>query len=133
MLKLGTNYHWHEKPNPCDKCGHDEAKIIHIGKSSLGWVFMLHVDPEEGLHELEDWIERWDELGSKILSQYGTLISAHQMIDIILDRENFSEQWSKRLMRQNDAILGPRGLYRGIRNDIPVDDATYDLVSGEFS
>ncbi len=99
----------------------------------MGWVFMLRVDPEEGLHELEDWIDRWGERGSKIISEYGTQIQVHQMLDIITDRENASEQWSENLMARNNAILGPRGLYRGANNDIPVDDATYDLVSGEFS
>ena len=94
---------------------------------------MLHVDPEESLHELEDWIDRWNESGSKILSEYGTLISIEKMKDIILDRENSSDPWTNLKLSDNQAIIGPNGLYRGLHNDIPVDNATYDFVSGEFS
>lgn len=130
---MSTNYYWHEKPAPCDKCGHDEAKAIHIGKSSLGWVFMLHVDPEESLHTLEDWIDRWAEPGSRIMSEHGTLTSSEKMEDIITDRENTSEQWNLSKMLANQASAGPNGLYRGNRNLAPIDNATYDLVEGEFS
>jgi len=130
---VGTNYYWHEKPAPCSTCGHDRSKVLHIGKSSMGWVFMLHVDPEEGLNTLEDWRCRWLENGSKILSEYGTLTPLDKMEDIILDRENTSKPWSVDDMRQNCAIQGPNGLYRGTLNFAPTDDATYDLVDGEFS
>lgn len=99
----------------------------------MGWVFMLRVDPEEGLHTLQDWQARWAEPGSKILSEYGTLTPIDQMNDIILDRENTSAVWSAKLQAQNGAIPGPNGLYRGYRNFVPPDDATYDLVDNEFS
>lgn len=130
---MSTNYYWHEKSNPCDKCGHDEAKILHIGKSSIGWVFMLHVDSEEGLHTIQDWFDRWKEFGSRILSEYGTLTSIEKMTNIILDRENISSQWGKMKMLANHAEYGPNGLYRGTRNTIPKGNASYDLVEGEFS
>lgn len=130
---MGTNYYWHQKPAPCRTCGHDEAKVIHIGKSSMGWVFMLHVDSEEGLNTLEDWQDRWTKPGSKILSEYGTLTDIEKMNDIILDRENASEPWSVSRMAQNQASPGPRGLYRGVFNFQPSNDETYDLVDSEFS
>lgn len=82
---------------------------------------------------MEDWYDRWKEPGSRIVSEFGTLTPIHKMMDIILDRENSAEQWSESEMTRNGAVLGPRGLYRGVRNEFPLDDATYDLVSGEFS
>lgn len=130
---MGTNYHWHQKPAPCRTCGHDEAKVIHIGKSSMSWVFMLHVDSEEGLNTLEDWQDRWLEPGSKILSEYGTLIDIDKMNDIILNRANTEGCWSIKMQTDRGAIPGPDGLYRGFRNIAPIDDATYDLVDNEFS
>lgn len=39
---MGTNYYLTPKPAPCPTCGHDETGELHIGKSSLGWVFMWH-------------------------------------------------------------------------------------------
>jgi len=129
---MGTNYYWHEQPAPCHACGHDKAKILHIGKSSMGWVFMLRVDPEEGLNTLRDWRDRWTEPGSKILSEYGTLIQPSGMSEIILDRANMSAPWSVQKQKENGAIQGPNGLYRGFQNFAPIDDATYDLVDKEF-
>lgn len=130
---MGTNYYWHEKPAPCHACGHDESKVIHIGKSSMGWVFFLHTDPEEALNTLEDWQDRWKEPGSKILSEYGTLTDIDKMNDIILDRENTNKPWTSNKMKDSGAIQGPNGLYRGVMNQPAPDDATYDLDDGEFS
>ena len=129
---MSTNYYWHEKPAPCHACGHDKSKILHIGKSSMGWVFMLHIDSEESLSTLEDWQDRWAESGSKILSEYGTLIPIDQMNDIILDRENTGDVWSLNEQIAYRATQGPNGLYRGLSNFAPADNATYDLVTGEF-
>ena len=44
---MGTNYYLHKKP-PCEACGHEPAPL-HIGKSSGGWCFSLHVIPEIAL------------------------------------------------------------------------------------
>lgn len=130
---MGLNYYWHQKPAPCVTCGHDEAKVTHIGKSSMGWVFMLHIDPEESLNTLEDWQDRWKEPGSKILNEHGTLISIVQMNSIILERSNPNNPWSSNKMKDNGAIHGPYGLRRSVANHPAPDDATYDLDGGEFS
>ena len=98
----------------------------------MGWVFMLHVDSEEGLNTLEDWQDRWTESGSKILSQYGTLTPIDKLNDIILDRKHFGSIWSPQKQKENQAMPGPNGLYRGLSNVAPADNATYDLVDGEF-
>ena len=52
---MGTNYYLHRpRTNECEHCGRaDEAPPLHIGKSSSGWCFSLHVrradDPEHVL------------------------------------------------------------------------------------
>ncbi|NOX49183.1 MAG: hypothetical protein GXP16_01430 [Gammaproteobacteria bacterium] len=133
---MGTNYYWHEKSSPCDKCGHDEAKEIHIGKSSNSWVFFLHVDSEEGIFGLTDWVDRFAEDGSYIMSEYGTRIPGATMLAVILERKNTENSWSAETIKRNHAKPGPSGLYRGIdhRHFDPPDPDTdvYDLVEGEF-
>jgi len=38
---LGTNYYWQES-EPCAACGRGYEQV-HVGKSSAGWCFSLHV------------------------------------------------------------------------------------------
>lgn len=66
---MGTNYYLQEKP-PCDKCGR-EFERLHIGQSSAGWCFALHVIPELGINNLADWKKRWEEHPSVIRDEYG--------------------------------------------------------------
>jgi hypothetical protein len=69
---MGTNYYLVEQEEKCPHCGRaDEGKRLHIGKSSAGWVFALHVIPEEGLNCLLDWERKFQEPGWKILDEYG--------------------------------------------------------------
>ena len=72
---MSTNYYLH-KPSTtqCNHCGHDpesENNIIHIGKSSHGWCFALHVYPELDINTLEDWKVKWAEEGVKIKNENG--------------------------------------------------------------
>ena len=38
---MGTNYYWQES-EPCAACGRGYEQV-HVGKSSAGWCFSLHV------------------------------------------------------------------------------------------
>lgn len=40
-INMGTNYYLHSQ-DPCEHCGRSYPEL-HIGKSSAGWVFALHV------------------------------------------------------------------------------------------
>lgn len=76
---MGTNYYVIPQP-PCEHCGRAyEAR--HIGKSSYGWAFGLHVYPEEGIANLSDWKTCLD--GKRIIDEYGRDISVQEMLDII--------------------------------------------------
>ena len=72
---MGCNYY--ARPDPCAHCGRSD-KNIHIGKSSIGWVFYFrgyreaYDEPE--IHSFEDWKHFistscngvvWDEYGKK--------------------------------------------------------------------
>jgi len=131
---MGTNYYLCEKL-PCKECGRPyEPK--HIGKSSGGWCFALHVIPEEGINDLEDWEKLWDQYGMVIVNQYGKRLVPSEMLSIITERcglgHNESDQW----YRENEAIRGPNGLVRS-RIDgthcIGHGKGTWDLIIGEFS
>lgn len=85
---MGTNYYLHEKhPETCPHCGHTPGhEPLHIGKSSCGWCFSLHVMPEEGLNTLDDWRRRWAKDGVVIKNEYGGAFTPAQMLEIITER-----------------------------------------------
>lgn len=131
---MGTNYYLHTKP-PCDKCGRPfEAK--HIGKSSGGWCFSIHVIPEEGINDLEDWQKLLSKKGAFILDEYGDRVSKSMMMKIITERkwlgtEFVTQQW----YASNFAEPGPNGLVRhAIGNGcVKQGKGTWDCIEGEFS
>lgn len=72
---MGTNYYWHH--DICGSCGRSDDPI-HIGKSSAGWCFALHVDEDIGIKSLDDWMSRWGEMNhtnSEIRDEYGHPVS----------------------------------------------------------
>ena len=138
---MGTNYYLHSEP--CDKCGRaDEAK--HIGKSSGGWCFALHVYPDEGIRDLPDWEDRW-KLGT-IRNEYGEAVTPDEMLVVITARFG-SKEWPARdpdrmdlneeaLHTSNYSERGPAGLLRARRDRKRVighGPGTWDLIVGDFS
>lgn len=115
---------------------------IHIGKSSSGWHFALHVTDK--IRSLEDW-EKVFKKGS-IKNEYGDKLSPNQMMDIITKREwhkpkanyktlpvNYASR--RRLLDKNCAEEGFNGLIRSKIMEghcIGHGDGTWDLITGEF-
>ena len=145
---MGTNYYWHR--DVCEHCNRSNMKI-HIGKSSGGWCFGLHVDPlghqwypsADGANpalricDLTDWKKLWKEPKSKILDEYGTELSPKEMLGVITKRK-----WKREKMRTDDwlnsnyAVEGPNGLFRHRLDHkfcIAHGKGTWDLLIGEFS
>lgn len=120
---MGTNYYFHDK------------RTLHIGKSSGGWCFSLHVIPEDGINTLEDWQAIWNKQGI-IRNEYGERISISDMENIITKRSwaaknQESEQW----YRENNAEPGPHNLARskvGL-HCIGHGPGVWDYITGEFS
>jgi hypothetical protein len=135
---MGCNYYFHK--NVCEHCGRAE-EIIHIGKSSCGWCFTLHVGDEfDNIpHSLEEWKKLLNSPNSRIKNEYGKEIPYDELMSIILDRKgnkefDFSREEDVDLQK-NHAIRGPNNLWRhnpeisfGNGGKLP-----YDLVQGEFS
>lgn len=114
---MGTNYYLHEKPD-CESCGRP-FKPIHIGKSSGGWCFSLHVYPEDGINTLDDWCELWNKPGAFVRNEYGERIPIAEMYRIITDR-----RWHSGTLRRHD---------RAGNHCIGHGHGTWDYIVGEFS
>ena len=105
---------------------------LHIGKSSGGWCFSLHVIPEDNINDLDDWRVLWNEPGSFIKNEYGEKVSVANMEDIITNRS-----WAK--IPSDGAVHaepGPNNLARAIvdgRHCIKHGAGTWDCITGEFS
>ena len=135
---MGTNYYWNSlKACPCCKRPYEEP--LHIGKSSAGWVFALHVYPDLGINNLTDWEKKWFNPG-EIKDEYNRAIPTREMLAIISERswprrkQDKSElrQW----LRENQAELGPNGLTRSIIDGshcIGHGEGTWDYIIGDFS
>ncbi len=132
---MGTNYYLTVN-EVCSECGRGEEQI-HIGKSSGGWHFLIHVIPERKLYFLSDWQKFWK--GKQITNQYGTKLSKKQMLDRIRNRKyhgtlgNFR---SEDVYQQNNAESGLNGLLRPQLDGnycIGHGDGTWDYITGDFS
>jgi hypothetical protein len=141
---MGTNFYHHEKP-ACPTCGHCEGPR-HIGKSSIGWCFSLHIYPDEGINRLEDWLARF--ATGEIRDEYGDVITAEAMRERITQRGSSAASWEFRswdaafykseedFHRSNHSERGPNGLLRHRidgRHCIGHGEGTWDHIVGDFS
>lgn len=126
---MGTNY-YHEVVK-CEHCGATER--THVGKSSGGWCFSLHVYPERGINDILDW-SRVAETGL-IFDEYGVEIPWAALHEAITNRHWDSPEDYKGYL-DNHATPGPNGLARH-RVDgehcIGHGSGTWDYIVGEFS
>lgn len=118
---MGTNYYLERKSkSPCQCCGRPyEAERLHIGKSSRGWVFALHVgtDPDGPLpRDLAEWRNLWLTPEWQIVDEYGHQISEENMLWIITGRPAALQRRSQ----EGDDVR-----YGG--------PSSYDLHTGDFS
>jgi len=136
---MGTNYYLTK--DVCVHCGRgDERK--HIGKSSSGWCFSLHVYPEDGIRDLKDWKPLFRKSKTQIENEYGEKISMDQMIEVITRREGMPKKKPpagyyslKEFHSKNHAVKGPNNLLRSELNQYCISHGagTWDCLVGEFS
>ena len=134
---MGTNYYLNKEV--CGHCGRGDGPL-HIGKSSMGWYFALHVDPENGIKDLEDWEKLFRDPKNKIEDEYGRPLTTDEMISEINNRQGHVSPESygfEETLKSNGAIFVPeRKLFRR-RPDrshcIGVGSGTWDMCIGEFS
>ena len=114
---MGTNFYLHTKPD-CECCGRPFPDI-HLGKSSYGWRFSLHVMPEDGIANLDDWRARWNQPGAVIRDEYGETLTPEEMESRITQRSHPS---GRLLAHEVDA-----------RHCIGRGDGPFDYIVGDFS
>lgn len=140
---MGTNYYLLD--HHCPSC--NRADRVHIGKSSWGWCFALHVYPEESLSSWTDWCARLQQSPTQIVNEYGDSVSYEELVKIVTEREgrcpwDESRQWKQMgyddeadFHEKNSSLRGPKYLLRHRLNGFCVGhgDGTYDYMIGEFS
>lgn len=141
---MGTNYYL--ELNKCKYCGKSQ-EIKHIGESSLGWCFALHVYPEDDINDLDDWInllESKDDVYSIIKNEYDEIIDFGVMLSIIKVRQGNKWEDSKtgllyktkeQFHKMNNSMDGPNNLMRRKIDGtycIGHGQGTWDLVTGDF-
>lgn len=138
---MGTNYYI--KLDICPACNMPKEEL-HIGKSSAGWCFALHIIPEREINDLDDWFPIFKK--GIIQNEYGKNISIDDMISIITEREWPDKDWNNREWRSyeseenfhemNHSQRGPNGLLRARLESewcIKHGKGTWDCIIGEFS
>ena len=133
---MGTNYYFYPFKQ-CPECGR-EVERVHIGKSSGGWCFALHVMPEEGVNTWSDWQDFFKNYKeSYIKDEYGQRITVDELKSVVEDRKwDRVRSWSLQELARNSAEPGPNGLVRHKIDGthcVGHGDGTYDYILGEFS
>lgn len=77
---MGTNYYV-KTGKKIFYNGFDVDEILHIGKSSHGWYFSLHVIPWKNINTLRDWLPYLQ--GGEIHNEYGEYIPFEVMLNAI--------------------------------------------------
>lgn len=144
---MGTNYYaiLEEKEHDCPTCsrpGYMEIIRWHIGKSSLGWCFSLHVGSPNEPHiprSLTEWKEVWSK-SLRIVDEYGREITPDDMLRIVTQRQGIEPPVREKHLdlgwyRSNHAQPGPNHLARHVLDTHCVGhgEGTWDLITGEFS
>lgn len=122
---MGTNYYLRRDGEP----------DLHIGKSSAGWCFSLHVYPERGPVSLETWIPLL--LRGTVYDEYNNETGLSEMLQKISLRSWVPRKNSLPFdYETNHAMPGPNGLARHVVDNfhcIGHGPGPWDLIVGEFS
>jgi hypothetical protein len=112
--------------------------ILHIGKSSGGWCFSLHIIPELGINDLDDWIRVFIEPDRIIINEYRERIDLTEIMRIITARRWHRPEgsgWTPEDYKRNFAEPGPNGLARHALGHgcVKQGEGTWDCITGYFS
>lgn len=96
---MSINYYWLEDgESHCPSCECHER--VHIGKSSLGWKFLLHFYSDRPIESLAEWRMLW-EFG-RIEDEYGRPVEKKDMLAIVTG----ANRDGKKPLRAHDDYAG---------------------------
>lgn len=102
---------------------------IHIGKSSCGWKFCLHIYPNHNINSFKDWYDILQNDEYIITDEYNEVISINKMINIITKKPRVYKKEDTGKIIDNQYIVSEVGLlqhsYQGF---IVVKNETYDYL-----
>lgn len=127
---MGTNYYIHcPNTDPAQ-----EGETLHIGKSSMGWVFSLRVHPDRGIRTLYDWMPTLLDYKNTIVDEYGRNCNLIDLLRTITVRSRDEPvQWSDTDWTMNSAVQGPNNLVRGREHAQRTHgEGTWDYCNYEF-
>ena len=144
---MGTNYYLKAHPGAAI----NDPDTVHIGKSSAGWCFGLHVMPERGLNDLADWLPLLALREACIYDEYDQHIAYEDLLNVITQRVGMpgsgplsptflsGTRYSTmaEYLESTDTMLGPNRLLRcNPKTDqfcTKNGEGTWDCITGEFS
>lgn len=134
---MGTNYYL-KSDEPFDGLGFDTT-TIHLGKSSSGWHFSLHVYPKQGISNWNNWmvllLVAIEGDGAFIENEYGEKISFASFYDTVVNRKGRgTEDCTEAFLKSNYTERGYAGLLRHALLKgycIGHSEGTYDYLIGE--
>lgn len=103
-------------------------KVIHVGKCSSGWCFLMHGYEEENIHKMDDFKKYIDE-GFILYDESGLALDFDTFIEFMLGRTDMITSSGK---DTGYAAVDKRyGLLR--HNDTEHAEEPYDITYGDFS
>jgi hypothetical protein len=130
---MSTNYYLRCNPTVMGRLREEEEPFtLHIGKSSGGWVFSLHIYPERGIRSLKDWYQLWRRNDNQIFDEYDRPVSIEEMLDVITNRSWPHDRTSQ---FRADVMAGPNNLQRSRidgQHCVGHGPGTWDLKVGDF-
>lgn len=108
---MGTNYYL--ITNECDCCNRSDK--IHIGKSSVGWKFLLRYYDENNndigldVKNIDDWISLLQDSRNRVMDEFFEDIENHEMIKKILKTNNDNKLKNHVELGDNTYYLDDKG------------------------
>ena len=135
---MGMNFYTIQQTNLSSFLSGDSSAndTYHIGKSSYGWVFSLHVDHDRGIYDLDDMLPMLTDSKRIIVDEDGKEISLVKLMLTIMGRSMDKLPTELPSYYSRNAILGEKNLLRselGHNHCVKHGAGTWDCIIGDFS